>query len=49
MKSFVKKWEVKKKFFKKTVKKLLELGYDSMEVLFFFVNDNFCKVNILIG
>lgn len=38
-----------KKFFLKIVKKLLELGYDRMEVLFFFVKDNFGKVNILIG
>lgn len=41
--------EAKKKLSKKTVKKSLELGYDSMEALSLFANDNLCKANIPIG
>lgn len=45
----VKKWVIMKKFFFKIVDRLIELGYDSMEVLFFFFEDDFGEVNILIG
>lgn len=37
------------KTFKKNSQKSLELGYDSMEALSLFANDNLCKANIPIG